>query len=424
MTDPSGPRGPASLDDVRRRDLAALLSLLHARRRASRADLTALTGLNRSAPRTPTADLATAGLVRESAPVGRGGAGRPSIRQLAHGQRLRPGRVRRGARLGDDGRMTLVWGIAATGRIARSVGLVIAAQPRMRVGAVGSRDSRRAAALAAELDAPASYGSYEELVADPDVRAVYVATPHAQHAAVVELALAAGKAVLCEKPMTAALEETERLVALARASGGFLMEGMWMRFNPLVRRLHDLVRDGALGEPRALHAAFGFAADQDPTDRLWDPALGGGALLDLGVYTVDLARLLLGDPVQVQARGSLGATGVDAESTLLLTASGGAQAVLSQSLLTRLPGTATLLGSRGWGELSPSFHAPTRLTVQVGGEEPELHEIPDRKAGFVGELEEVERCLAEGRAESDVMPLSASIGTATVLAEARWQLGG
>jgi len=320
--------------------------------------------------------------------------------------------------------MTLTWGIAATGRIARSVGLVIAAHPRMRVGAVGSRDARRAAALAAELGAPASYGSYEELVADPVVRAVYVATPHAQHAAVVELALAAGKAVLCEKPMTAALEETERLAALARASGGFLMEGMWMRFNPLVRRLHHLARDGGLGEPRVLHASFGFAAEQTPAGRLWDPVLGGGALLDLGVYTVDLARLLLGDPVQVTARGSLAATGVDAESTLLLTTAGGAQAVLSQSLLTRLPGTATLLGSRGWAELSPSFHAPTRLTVQIGGAEPEVHEIADRSAGLTGELEEVGRCLAEGRVESDVMPLSASTGTAAVLAEARRQLDG
>ncbi len=320
--------------------------------------------------------------------------------------------------------MTLSWGIAATGRIARTVGLVIAAHPRMQVAAVGSRDADRAAVLAADLDAPASYGSYEELVVDPAVQAVYVATPHAQHAAVVELALSAGKAVLCEKPMTAALEETERLAALARTSGVFLMEGMWMRFNPLVRRLHDLVRDGGLGVPRALHASFGFAAEQDPTGRLWDPALGGGALLDLGVYTVDLARLLLGDPVQVTARGSLAATGVDAESTLLITGAGGAQAVLSQSLLTGLPGTALVVGSSGWAELAPSFHAPTRLVVQRSGAEPEVHEIRDREAGFVGELEEVERCLAEGRPESDVMPLSASTGTAAVLAEARRQLDG
>lgn len=318
--------------------------------------------------------------------------------------------------------MTLAWGIAATGRIARSVGLIVAAHPRMRVAAVGSRDAGRAAGLAAELGARASYGSYEQLVTDPEVEAVYVATPHAQHAAVVELALAAGKAVLCEKPLTAALEETERLVDLARTSGAFLMEGMWMRFNPLVRRLHDLVHDGALGEPRVLHASFGLAAGPDPAGRLWAPALGGGALLDLGVYTVDLARLLLGDPVHVSARGSLAATGVDAESTLLLTAAGGAHAVLSQSLLTRLPGTALLVGGTGWAELSPAFHAPTRLTVQRAGTEQEVHEIPDRSAGFVGELEEVERCLAEGRVESDVMPLSATTGTAVVLDEARRQL--
>ena len=315
--------------------------------------------------------------------------------------------------------MTLSWGIAATGRIAHAVGAVIASHPDMRVAAVGSRDPQRAQALAKELGAPRSYGSYAALVEDPEVQAVYVATPHAQHAEVVELALAAGRAVLCEKPLAHTLAETERLAALATTQGGFLMEAMWMRFNPLVQELQSRVREGDLGQVRSLHASFGFVAPDDPTGRLWNPELGGGALLDLGVYTVDLARLLLGDPDRVEATGSLVATGVDAEESLHLSWAGGAHALLDTSLVARLPGTALVVGTAGTAELSPSFHAPTRLRIELTGAEPEEHLLEHRTAGFVGELEEVARCVAEGRIESDVLPLTETVATMAVLDEAR-----
>ncbi len=317
--------------------------------------------------------------------------------------------------------MTLSWGIAATGRIARTVGAVLAAHPDMTVAAVGSRDLGRAQALAADLGAAHAHGSYEALVHDPDVQAVYVATPHAQHADVVALALNAGRAVLCEKPLSHTLAETERLAALSATTGVFLMEGMWMRFNPLVQRLHSLVRDGLLGEVRAVHASFGFAAPADPGGRLWNPNLGGGALLDLGVYTVDFARLLLGDPDQVQVTGSLAATGVDAEQSLHLTWAGGAQALLDTSLLARLPGTALVVGTLGFAELGPSFHAPTRLRLEAP--EPQEHLLEDRMAGFVGEVEEVARCVAAGLAQSPVLPLTETVATMRVLHQARELLG-
>lgn len=316
--------------------------------------------------------------------------------------------------------MTLGWGIAATGRIAREVGSLIAAQPGMAVAAVGSREKGRAAELTAELGGT-PHGSYRALVADPAVEAVYVATPHALHAEVVELALAAGKGVLCEKPMTHDLSETERLVDLARRSGTFLLEGMWMRFNPLVQQVRDLVRTGALGEIRSLQAALGFRADYDETGRLWDPWLGGGALLDMGVYAVDLARFLLGDPVSVLASGTLAPTGVDAEAALLLTFPGGVRAQLEASLVHAPPRTASVSGTEGWATWGPAFYAPTELVIEVGGERVE-HRLPDRNAGFVGELEEVARCLAEGRTESDVLPLADSVATMRVLDLARRQV--
>ena len=318
--------------------------------------------------------------------------------------------------------MTLAWGIAGTGRIARDVGAVIAAHPQHRVAAVGSRELARAAGLAAALDAVGIHGSYAELVEDPAVEAVYVATPHAGHAEIVEAALTAGKAVLCEKPLTHRLADTERLAALAASTGSFLMEAMWMRFNPLIQQLARLVREGQLGEITALTAAFGFHAPYDPAGRLWDPQLGGGALLDIGIYTVDFARLLLGDPVELQAGGTLAPSRVDAESTLALTWPGGARALLHQSLLTRLPGTAQILGTAGWAEVGPSFHAPTRLLVQTG-EQQQLHEQHDRNAGFIGEIEEVARCVRDGLGESAVMPLSETLATMRWLDTARRQLG-
>ena len=321
---------------------------------------------------------------------------------------------------------TLSWGIAATGRIARDVGTVLAQHPQMHLAAVGSRDLARAEALAAELGAARGHGSYRDLVADPQVQAVYVATPHGVHAPVVELALRAGKAVLCEKPLTHRLAESERLVALARETGTFLMEGMWMRFNPLVRQLHALVRHGGLGQVRSLTASIGFPAPYDSAARLWDPELGGGALLDLGVYVVDFARLLLGEPDGLLVGGSLAPTGVDAEARMLLSWDAGAQAALDVSLLRRLPGTATVVGSLGTAELGPSFYAPTELVLSDGVASVDGHHggparftLDDRRAGFVGELEEVARCVAAGRTESAVMPLAESLATMRVLGRAR-----
>lgn len=319
--------------------------------------------------------------------------------------------------------MTLSWGIAATGTIARRVGAIIAGHPQMQVAAVGSRDLGRATALATELGAARAHGSYRALVEDPDVQAVYVATPHPHHAEVVEMALSAGRAVLCEKPLTPSLAETERLVALAREAGVFLMEGMWMRFNPLVQELQTLVADGALGEVRSLHASFGFQAEYDPHHVFWDPASGGG-LLDIGIYAVDFARLLLGSAELLQTKGSLAPTGADAEASLLMSWSSGARALLDVSLLTRLPGTGTVIGSHGWAELSPGFHAPTRLIVDIRGADRYERTIEDRTAGFVGELDDVASCLAQGRTESTVMPLEESVATMRVLTQARAQLAG
>jgi predicted dehydrogenase len=310
------------------------------------------------------------------------------------------------------------WGIAATGGIARTVGAAIAAEPGMRVAAVGSRSLARAQALAATLEAESAYGSYEQLCADPGVDAIYVATPHAQHLQVAELAIAAGKAVLCEKPLAATVDDAEKMVRLAREAGVFLMEAMWMRFNPLVQRIAG---DPRFGELRSVQASFGFAAPYDPAHRLWAPELGGGALLDLGIYPFGLAQLLLGMPADLRITGSLAPSGVDAEAAGVLLYPGGRHALVATSLLGNYPNTACVAGTRMRADLQAPFWAPQRIVLTGPSMEPEEHVLDPADNGYAGELREVRAATAEGRTESSIMPLDESLAMLGLLADARRQ---
>jgi predicted dehydrogenase len=315
----------------------------------------------------------------------------------------------------------LAWGIAATGGIARTVGAVIAAEPGMRVAAVGSRDLGRAKALAATLGAESAHGSYAGLCADPSVDAVYIATPHAQHLEVAEAAIAAGKAVLCEKPLAATPADAERMVRLAREAGVFLMEAMWMRFNPLIRML---LADERFGEIRSVRASFGFAHPYDPAHRLWAPELGGGALLDLGIYPMGLAQLFLGPPESTRITGSLAPSGVDAEAGGVMHYPGGRRALVECSLLAHYANDAAIVGTGMRADIDAPFWAPRRVVLSGPAlEEPEEHVLTDpADNGYAHEVREVRDCLAEGRTESAIMPLDESLAIMRVLADARAQI--
>jgi predicted dehydrogenase len=312
------------------------------------------------------------------------------------------------------------WGIAATGGIARTVGAAIVAEPGMRVAAVGSRNLARAQTLASDLGAESAYGSYEELCADPAVDAIYVATPHAQHLQVAAAAIAAGKAVLCEKPLAATVDDAEKMVRLAREAGVFLMEAMWMRFNPLIRRIKE---DPRFGEIRSVQASFGFAHPYDPAHRLWAPELGGGALLDLGIYPFGLAQLILGMPTGLHVTGSLAPNGVDAEAAGVLRYPGGRHALVATSLLGNYPNGASVVGTQMRADIQAPFWAPQRIVLSGPEMEPEEHVLDPADNGYAGELREVRAATAEGRTESSIMPLDESLAMMGLLAEARSQLG-
>ncbi|MFI9290775.1 Gfo/Idh/MocA family protein [Streptomyces gardneri] len=318
---------------------------------------------------------------------------------------------------------TVRWGILATGGIAERFTTDLQTLDDAEVVAVASRTEASAKTFADRFGIPRAYGEWAGLFADEDVDVVYVATPHHAHREAAGLALEAGKAVLCEKALTLNAREAEELVALSRDRGLFLMEAMWMYCNPLVRRLAELVRDGAVGEVRTVQADFGlqgpFAADH----RLRDPAVGGGALLDLGVYPVSFAQLLLGEPDSVQAHALISPEGVDLNTAMLLGWDSGASALLSCSLVADTPLTAAVTGTLGRIEVPRGFFFPERFTLHRDGREPEEFLAGDDPHSFRHEAAEVMRCLRAGATESPLVPLEGSLAVMRTLDAVRDRVG-
>jgi predicted dehydrogenase len=315
------------------------------------------------------------------------------------------------------------WGIVGPGRIAGNVVGDFALVDGARVVAVASRSAERAAAFAQRFGVDRAHGSYADIVADPDVDVLYVATPHPQHHAVAVAGLKAGKALLVEKAFTATAAGAAEIVDLARATGRFTMEAMWTRFQPVVVRLREFVADGAIGEVRSVQADLGVDRPFAPTDRLFDPALGGGALLDLGGYVVSFAQMLLGTPETVAVTGSRFANGADAESALLLGWPDGRSATLTVSLRHLLPGAARVFGTGGWIDVLPRFHHPETIVLHRAGAEPETITRPALGRGYASELVEVTEGVRAGRTESAVMPLADTLAVQRVLDEALTRLG-
>lgn len=309
------------------------------------------------------------------------------------------------------------WGVVATGGIADVVTSDMRLVDGTEVRAVSSRDPARAAAFAARHGIPRSYGSYQELLADPSVDVVYVATPHSGHYSVAKDALLAGKAVLCEKPLTVTLAAAEELVALARRQGVFLMEAMWTRFNPLVRRMRQLIADGFVGQIRSIHADFGALFPTDLAHRGWDPLLGGGSLLDLGVYPVALTQMLLGEPTGIVTHG-LVRNGVDAQAALLLTYPDGVSAQLTSSIIAAHPVRAVVVGTAGRIELLPEFFRASEMSVNGVSETVEL-----TGHGYTYQIAEVNARLLAGDKESPEMTLDDTLAVMRILTTALAQLG-
>lgn len=312
----------------------------------------------------------------------------------------------------------LRWGIAGPGRMAAVMAEAFGKVTNGELVAVGSRSAGRAEKFASEHGLARAHSSYEALCADPDLDAIYIATPHPQHVDIALAAIAAGKTVLIEKAFTASVTDTDRIIAAARAAGVFCMEAMWTRFNPAVAAMRQLIAAGEIGEVRAVAGDLTAFREYDPHDRLFDPALGGGAVLDLGVYVVSFAQHFLGTPDRVQTTGAYYDSGVESDFAVLLGYRDGRSAALSGGFSCYGPGRMMVLGRRGWIDVHPRFHRAAAITVWRGRQPEEL----SFESGYHFEVQHVGECVAAGLTESPIMPLADTAAVQRVLAEMTNQL--
>ena len=315
------------------------------------------------------------------------------------------------------------WGILGPGRIAKKFAMGLQSVPDAKLVAVGSRTAGNAAAFAAEFNIPSVYTSYEALVADPQVDVIYVATPHPMHHEAAMLCLKAKKAVLCEKPFTLNARETQELIDCARHENVFLMEAMWTRFLPPMVQVREWLARGVIGEPRMVMADFGFRTEWNTAGRALNPQLGGGALLDVGIYPLALASMVFGgSPLKVTGQCHLGETGVDEQSAMLLSYQGGALAILACAVRTQTPHEARILGTEGSIYL-PGFWHCEQATLTIPGKDPETVKPVRVGNGYNYQAVEVGHCLRAGLKESPVMPLSETLTTMHTMDELRRQWG-
>jgi predicted dehydrogenase len=315
------------------------------------------------------------------------------------------------------------WGILGAGYIATEFCDDLQLLPDHEVVAVGARSAGTSDAFASRFGIARTHASYADLVADPLVDVVYVATPHPMHHDAAMQAIEAGKAVLVEKPFTMDAAQARSLVAAARARGTFLMEAMWTRFLPHMVAVRDVLATGRLGELVLVTAEHGQWFAEDAASRLFAPALGGGALLDLGIYPVSFASMVLGTPTHVTAVSDPAFTGVDAQTSVILRDDAGRHAVLTTTLAAATPNGAAISGTDARIEIEPTFYRPTSFRIVDRDGDVERIEVPHQGNGLRHQAAEVGRCLRAGLTESGVLTLDETVSIMDTMDEIRRQIG-
>jgi predicted dehydrogenase len=319
---------------------------------------------------------------------------------------------------------TLNWGILAPGHIAHVFTRALKTHTRQHVVSVGSRSLAKATAFASEFGVESAFGSYRELVEDAKVDVVYIASPISEHYSQALLAIEAGKHVLVEKAFTRNAREAEDLIAAARRRGMFLMEALWMRFLPHIDVVHQAVESGLLGDVQTVSADHGQLMRPDINRRLFAPELAGGALLDLGIYPLSFASLVLGPFATITAVGRKTSTGVDGQASIVVTNAAGAHGLLGTTLFTRTPTTASICGTDARLELDSDFYPPTTVRL-IGNDGTQLDAFESRRgsAGHAFQAAELARCVKAGRVESAVLPHVETMRVMQSLDTVRDQIG-
>lgn len=314
------------------------------------------------------------------------------------------------------------WGILGTGGIAHKFATGLSVLTDAQLVAVGSRTQEAADKFADEFKAPNRHASYEALANDPEVEAIYIATPHPFHKDNTLLCLNAGKAVLVEKPFAINANEAQQMIDLSRQKRVFLMEAMWSRFLPAIVRTRELIANGTIGEVRILNADFGFRTNFNPKSRLFDLSLGGGALLDVGIYPISLAFLLFGAPKTINAQAHFSDTGADDQNAIVFSYEQGQLALLSSASRTNTAHEAIIYGTDGSIRIPDWWHGQ-KLILNVNGKPTETFDIPHLGNGYPHEAIEVANCVRAGKIESDTMPLDESLTIIQTMDTIRSQWG-
>jgi predicted dehydrogenase len=314
------------------------------------------------------------------------------------------------------------WGILGPGGIARAFAKDLNFSQGHTIAAVGSRSLENAQKFA-ETFGGTAYGSYEELVADPTVDAIYVATPHPAHHDNVILALNAGKPVLCEKPFAVNAKEAQAMVDAAARNSVALMEAMWARFLPHYAKVREIVDSGVLGPILSIHADHGQRLADQGITRLIEPDLAGGALLDLGIYPVSFAHMILGNPAHINSKAVMTEKGVDAQTSMIFTYESGAQAVLTTTMIEQTPCRAVIAGLNGWLEIDRTFYNPAAMRVVLN--DGTVTEYPNTYTGhgLREQAETFKQLVRSGKLESDILTWADTVDIMKSLDTVREQIG-
>ena len=315
------------------------------------------------------------------------------------------------------------WGILGTGYIAQKFAEALAFIPEAELAAVGSRSLESARVFGARYHAARAYGTYQELVEDAQVDVVYVATVNSVHRQNCLAALQAGKPVLCEKPFTVNSAEAEEVIAFAHRQGLFLMEALWTRFIPAFVVARQMWESGVIGELRVVESEIAFINEKTPPAPLYDPALAGGCLLDMGAYPISLAHIVFGEPDRIASLGSIGASGVDEQTGMLFGYRGGQLGLGYSSFQVESPKEATVVGTKGYIRIHTPYFCPSAFTLHLNGKEPERFDVPYEGNGWNYEAVEVIQCLQEGKLESQVVPHGETLALMRTMDRIREQIG-
>ena len=315
------------------------------------------------------------------------------------------------------------WGILGPGKIAGKFVSDLKNVEGARLWAVGSRSSDRARQFAETHQIPNAFGSYESLVQCPDLDVVYIASPHVMHCEHTLLCLKHKVGVLCEKPFGMNKEEVQQMVDLARQQNTFLMEAFWTRFLPVMLKVKGWIDEGAIGSLQSIKADFGFQAEFKPEGRLFNKGLGGGALLDIGIYPVFLSLFLLGKPDQIWASANLGTTGVDENCSAHFKYANGQMASLFTTINAQTNNEAYIIGDKGNIKISSRWHESKLAILRVRGEKEQRFEVDYNENGYYFEAQEVIRCLREQRLESDLFSWNQSLALIDTLDQVRHKAG-